>query len=694
MQARRAMRVVRHRQTAVYERARAANSGKQIIEPCVRIAPRRDPGYRPGMNRKQRRAARSSGTASVPGLPAGKAPPQAAAELFNTAIKHHQAGALADAERCYRQLLAAFPGHAEAHSRLGAVLMRQGKVADGIAQVERAVALKPDMFEAYGNLAQAYLAAGQADRAADAACRALELNETPQTRTMFAQCVAAARFGGNASRYRRWLARALVEGWARPRDLTRAALALIKRSATIADAIARVDAAWPQCLPAHEISDSAIVATLAQDDLLCRLLESDPISDLGLERLLTNVRSALLQAAADWTDDERVLSFCCSLARQCFINEYAFATTEPEKDAAQRLRASSENMLAGGETPPAHWLPIVGTYLPLHSLANPKPLLERTWPQPVEALITQQISEPAEEQRIAANIPAVTAIDDEVSRAVRTQYEQNPYPRWTLNGARPPAGPSPQQPRDALIAGCGTGLSTVEFARQAPATRILAIDLSLASLCYAKRMAEALGLANVEFGQADILQLGVLGRQFDFVDASGVLHHMADPWLGWRVLLSLLRPGGIMQVGLYSELGRRNIVAARAFIAARGYRATADDIRRCRQDISAADNAEVASVAQRDDFFTASECRDLLFHVQEHRTTLPEIKSFLAANGLEFGGFFVDAVTRARFAARFPNLQAALDLDCWHAFETEAPDTFAGMYQFSLRKRAATAPKA
>jgi len=76
-----------------------------------------------------------------------------------------------------------------------------------------------------------------------------------------------------------------------------------------------------------------------------------------------------------------------------------------------------------------------------------------------------------------------------------------------------------------------------------------------------------------------------------------------------------------------------------------------------------------------------------LFHVQEHRTTLPQIKSFLAAHELTFGGFFVDAATRARFAARFANPQAVLDLDCWHAFEAEVPETFAAMYQFSLRKR-------
>jgi SAM-dependent methyltransferase len=643
------------------------------------------------MNRKQRRAARSSGAASAPGLVAGNAPAQAA-ELFNQAVMHHHAGALADAERAYRQLLTAFPGHAEAHSRLGAVLMRQGRLADAIAQIERALALQPDMFEAYGNLAQAYLAAGQSDRASEAACRALELNETPQTRAMFAQCVAAARFGGNTSRYRRWLARALVEGWSRPRELTRASIAVVRRSASIADAIARVDAEWPNRLPAGELWDSGTVAALAQDELLCRLLESDPITDLGLERLLTNARGAILHRQADQIDDERVFGFCCSLARQCFINEYVFAASDAEIQAVAGLRASLDNVLAAGEAARGHWLAIVGAYVPLHALANPKLLLKQAWPQPLDALITQQVREPAEEAAIATDMRALTPIDDEVSRAVRAQYEENPYPRWTRSGpppqANPPAPvPQSQQPHDALIAGCGTGLSTVEFARQARGTRILAIDLSLASLRYAKRMAERFGLANVEFGQADILRLGSLERQFDFIDASGVLHHMADPWQGWRILLALLRPGGLMQVGLYSGLGRRNIVAARAFIAARGYRPNADDIRRCRQDIIAAEDAQVASVAQRDDFFTSSECRDLLFHVQEHRTTVPEIKSFLAANGLEFGGFFVDAATGARFAARFPKPQAALDLDCWHVFETEAPDSFAGMYQFSLRKR-------
>ena len=604
---------------------------------------------------------------------------------------HHHAGALGDAERCYRQLLTALPSHAEAHGRLGAVLMRQGKMADAISHMEHALSLRPDMFEAYGNLSQLYMWTGQRDHAIEAACRALELRETPQSRAMFAQCVGFARFAADNGRYRKFVQRALVEGWVRPRELAGVSISLIKLNGAIKDLVARADAAWPKHLPPEEFVDDASMAALAQDELLCRLLESDPITDIGLERVLTSVRYAMLTAAGAGTaPDDSLLDFNCSVARQCFINEYVFATTDDETEQAQHLRAALEERLSAGSTYPPLWPVAVGAYFPLHTLQNAQALLDRPVAPSAAALFAQQVSEPAEEKRIAGAIPALTEIGGEVSRAVRQQYEENPYPRWTRLG--PPAQPAglfnlpSHQLGDALIAGCGTGLSTVEFARHATSARILAVDLSLASLSYAKRMADRAGLSNVEFAQADIMKLGALGRQFDFIDASGVLHHLADPWEGWRILLSLLRPSGAMQVGLYSELGRRGIVAARALIAERGYRAVADDIRRCRADIAAAEDPLLKSVSRGEDFFTIGECRDLLFHVQEHRVTLPAIKSFVAENDLEFRGFFLDALTHHRFATRFPQPGAGFDLDRWHAFETGAPDTFAGMYQFSVRK--------
>ena len=77
--------------------------------------------------------------------------------------------------------------------------------------------------------------------------------------------------------------------------------------------------------------------------------------------------------------------------------------------------------------------------------------------------------------------------------------------------------------------------------------------------------------------------------------------------------------------------------------------------------------------------------RDLIFHVREHRMTIPQIDGFLRANGLEFLGFELDAKLARRYRARFPDDTTMTRLDFWHRFETENPDTFFATYQFSVR---------
>jgi SAM-dependent methyltransferase len=649
------------------------------------------------MNRKQRRAARTHGVTPVRAAPANTASSDRLAELFAAAIAQHQSGAIAEAERGYRQIIALFPDFADAHSRLGALLMARGNAAEAVTQIEQALALRPNTFEALGNLAQAYMLAGRPDRAIEPASRALELNETPQTRTLFAHCLGAARAAEDNGRIRTLALRALSEGWGRPRTLTGACVSLIKLNPIVAEWIARSNAAWPGRLSPDELLTSPLPEALAADHLLIGLLKCDPVTDIGLERLLTNLRHASLQnavAQAGGEDEAQpLLELACALASQCFINEYVFSQTEAEIAATLRLRTSLEAALPEQAQLPSLWPAMVGAYWPLEKLANVQSLLKRQWPPALEALIVQQVKEPAQECELASTIPALTELDDEVSRLVRQQYEESPYPRWTsAGGARRPTAPpasGPVQIPDVLIAGCGTGLGAIEFAREASDVRILAIDLSLASLGYAKRMAQTLGVTNIEFAQADINKLGSIGRTFDFIDASGVLHHLADPWRGWRVLLSLLRPGGTMQVCLYSALARQNVVAGRALIAERGYRPIPEDIRECREAIVAADDGSLLqSLARADDFFSASEFRDLLFHVQEHRITLPEIKSFLTENKLEFAGFNLGRAALRQFRARFPGPSALLDLDRWHRYEVEVPSTFLGMYQFSVRKPA------
>src|SRR5581483_4338686 len=158
-------------------------------------------------------------------------------------------------------------------------------------------------------------------------------------------------------------------------------------------------------------------------------------------------------------------------------------------------------------------------------------------------------------------------------------------------------------------------------------------------------------------------------RGFDMVESSGVLHHMAEPLRGWSKLAALVKPGGFMRIALYSEIARQNIVALRQMIEARGYHATEHDIRRCRQEIIAQQDPQFATIVHSPDFASISACRDLLFHVQEHRLTLPQIEKFLREHALTLLGFEASGSTLRRYRAAFPDDPAMTDLASWDRFE-------------------------
>jgi SAM-dependent methyltransferase len=444
--------------------------------------------------------------------------------------------------------------------------------------------------------------------------------------------------------------------------------------------------------------------SIAGDPLLRQLMVAGRVSDPELERVLTVARRALLDwACGTNASGGELIDFFGALAEQCFLNEYAFAESDDEHVAVARIAAQlSERARAGGYIPPA-WLIATAAYRPLHAVAGTEALLGRACPTPIERLLVLQVQEPLEERTIRAALPALTPIADGVSRTVQAQYEENPYPRWVM--AAPAGTPialdddirrkfplAPLRPRgggehlDVLIAGCGTGAHPVETCRRYAFARVLAVDLSRASLAYAARKTRALALP-IEYAQADILALGTLERRFDLIEASGSLQCLADPQAGWRVLLSLLKPGGLMQLGLYSKLARADINAARTYVKELGFPGTLDGIRRFRQEALAwPDGTPGKSVTRLGDFYSTSGCRDLLFHVQEYQHDLPEIAAFIATEKLRFLGFDLDIRVVHAYAAENPDDPAMTDLDRWHRFETAHPATFVGMYQFWVQK--------
>ena len=161
------------------------------------------------------------------------------------------------------------------------------------------------------------------------------------------------------------------------------------------------------------------------------------------------------------------------------------------------------------------------------------------------------------------------------SDAVRDFYERLPYPaplssldeyvempakaerrRALFHRMWPTKRPSANQ--QILIAGCGTS-QAARYALSEPGAWVTAIDISAASLRHTGILQRRYDLDNLELHELPIERVQELGRTFDLIVCTGVLHHLADPDLGLRALREVLRATGAMSLMVYATYGRAGI---------------------------------------------------------------------------------------------------------------------------------------
>lgn len=413
------------------------------------------------------------------------------------------------------------------------------------------------------------------------------------------------------------------------------------------------------------------------------------IKNYAFERVLTGLRRYMLLEASP-KECAKHKPFLTALAMQCFFNEYLFYLTAEEQATLDQLRHRLT------ETADEAKILLYACYRPLWDAPDAQSLLTRfldgACSEDMAELLQIQIKNPLEERRLRDMIKPFGAISDQTSQAVQAQYEEHPFPRWTACGhARSEEKAKLSAGRKILIAGCGTGQQAVTAAMNFPLAELTAIDLSKASLAYARRKAEQYGQGNISFRHGDILDVASLGERFDYIVCGGVLHHMKVPEDGFRALKTVLKPDGIMRIALYSEIARRQIVAVQNWITKQGIPPTTDsirDFRKCFMEGGYQNIFGPDTPAPYFDCFSISETRDLFFHVQEHRFTCPALKDLLSALELDLLVFAPEAYgLHQRYRQLFPDDPHATNLDNWHIIEQNNPGLFIGMYKFY------TAPK-
>ena len=650
-------------------------------------------------------------------------------QQLNNLLKYYQTGRYIDAEKLSLSITQEFPKHgfawkvlaavlkqtgrinealivsqksvqldpqdAKAHNNLGIIMKELGRLEEAEASYRQAIKLKPDLAEAHSNLGIIMKELGRSEEACSAFMLAINLNpDFTDAYANLAFLIKNIRFTSSNVKLYPILIQMLNKGnYVRPLDLAPSILSLLKQDSIIKNLLLEENFAT------NLKEANSIIVSLDKLSLLHHLMRVCPLPDLQFERFFVSIRSLILENLDNLEATPEFIYFLSTLSLHCFTNEHVYVEKDKETQLVKNLENEIIQTISKSEQPEIKKILCLASYRLLH---------QYNWCQKLQTLDNLEevksrlIEEPYTERAMVTEIPILGEILDNVSKKVRAQYEENPYPRWVKIRIPPKAKLISEISDeenlhlhsksikniiapDILVAGCGTGQHSIRTAARFSDCQVTAVDLSLVSLAYAKRMTNKLGITNLEYLQADILILNQLKQKFDIIESVGVLHHMDEPMSGWRILTDLLKPSGLMRIGLYSELARRHIVKVRKEITLQKIGTSESEIRKFRQSILESQDESHQRLTTSNDFFTLSMLRDLIFHVQEHRFTLPQIKKCLNELGLKFCGFEDNEVISSfrKFHGKEVDIY---DLALWHQYEENNPQTFGGMYQFWCQK--------
>lgn len=445
------------------------------------------------------------------------------------------------------------------------------------------------------------------------------------------------------------------------------------------------------------MNSNQIIEKIYEIPLFLKALElQHPIPDLEIEKFLKILRLKILHDKDLLLINFDTFNLLNCLSAYFFQIEYVVSININEAKEVIKLKEKL-NEIDTYDQSTLISLYIFGMYQKISDLSN----FQRFIIYKSNPLIKSHILDFIEENSIKSKLKSLSEIQNNTSAIVQNQYEENPYPRWshfnltiqsksveevfrTLNLKYNTEISINFDFPNILIAGCGTGQHAISSKMRFKNSKLICIDLSKSSLAYAQRKVKELKLDNIEFFQCDILNIDQLSQEnFDIIESVGVIHHMEDPEIGLKNLAQKVKIGGFIKIGLYSQLARDSINIYRKKYAAKDY-LTKEKLIQFREKIIFENiTPELFEIS---DFYSLSEFRDLMCHVQEHQFNLIQIDKLLKKNNLRFIGFEItNQIVLETFINEFGS-NNLYNLNKWNEFEIRYPKSFIGMYQFWCQK--------
>ncbi len=608
---------------------------------------------------------------------------------------NNQIGNFSEAIINFKKILEINQNFADSHYNLGIVYKKINKIENAIDHYKKCLVINPLKFEAYNNLGNIYKDKNEKELAIKNYLHCLEINPNYLIALQnFGVCLQNFKFSKHSNILEKHIINLLEhDKILRPIDIINPLINYLYLDDKFHLIIKNLKD------NKHVYSLEQLIDKFLKIKILIKLLKIVPITDIQIENALRYLRTNILLNISLIKNKKKASQLMSLIATQCFLNEYLYPKTNEEEESINKLEEIISNELTNKNSNEFLLeITCIAAYKPLHIYkwaANISNVKE------ISILIKLQILEPQKEKDIRKKLES-KVIKNVISLKVKDQYEDNPYPRYQnialkQNKDKPIDFFNKLDLRvnndkvinwkniDVLVAGCGTGQHALTTATKFQNSFITAIDLSANSLSYAKRKAEELEIKNIEFVQMDILDIEKIGQNYDIIESVGVLHHMENPYNGLEKLYNVLNKHGLIMIGLYSKIARQHIERIRLDIKKLKIKINEINLKNFREKIILSNESDYELIKKSPDFYSLSNFRDLLFHIQEYRFTIPEISKYINKLNLKFCGFENKELLNL-FRATHNDVNDLYNLKLWDKFEANNPRIFAGMYQFWCQK--------
>ena len=592
----------------------------------------------------------------------------------------------------YKEAVRINPKYIDAYNNLALAYYNIGKVNEAIENLQKALEINEKFYVAHNNLAKIYFKKKDYEKSITYLKNTLNIN--PDYGDAINLLKELLCLNINFHKQASWLyqpIKNLITKYKiiQPTYISRSLVSLIKQDNVISNILK---------INFDNIEKEKFINTIKElqnFDLLLEFLKVCPLPDIELENLFRKIRKKILMIEINFHEYIEIKNFIISLSAQCILNEYIYSRTREEINKISEIESKIKHSLKDVEE---NLITVLSLYKDLSSYDWINKLNNNL----LNEFLKNYLIEVKTERDLKKTIKSIKEINNIVSVHVKQQYEENPYPRWKNPTITIPISVKKffevnniktsrfyendfQKPK-ILIAGCGTGQHAINTASTFKNSHVIALDLSFNSLAYAKRKSNEFEIKNISFVQGDILDIKTLDDRFDIIESVGVIHHMESPIEGLKCLLSVLKKDGFIKLGLYSEIARRNIIQFQRRYPIDHINITEEKIQHYRSQILDTSNKDDKSLMIFNDFYTMSDFRDMVFHVNEHNFNISKIKNLLKQVNLDFCGFSGFTTLGNSFINNLGKKFNRYDLNDWEKIEPQEPDLFKGMYQFWSQK--------